>query len=144
MRLSTKSRYGTRAMVEIARLYPNTAVKRKMITEAQMIPDSYLENILVSLKESGLVLTIRGAKGGYQLAKPPEEITVLMIVEALEGPIKPVPCIDTEYHCRIRENCSTAPVWEEMYSAVKDVLKGYTLSDLTKGKTPDTYHDFMI
>ncbi|MDA3833787.1 MAG: Rrf2 family transcriptional regulator, partial [Spirochaetales bacterium] len=72
MRLSTKGRYGTRAIIEIAKKYGKQSVKRRDIVDAQNVPDSYIENILVSLKAAGLVRTIRGANGGYQLAKSPE------------------------------------------------------------------------
>jgi len=144
MKLSTKSRYGTRAMIEIARHYGGEPVKRRAITEIQRIPDSYLENILTSLKESGLILTIRGARGGYHLAKPPEDVTVLDVVEALQGPVRPVPCVDDVFICAIRQNCTIQHVWEEMYQAMQNVLAGYTLKELTETDAVQLHQDFMI
>lgn len=144
MKLSTKSRYGTRAMTEIARGWPDRPVTRREIAELQRIPDSYLENILVSLKESGLVTTIRGARGGYRLAQPPEEITVLMIVEALQGPIIPVPCTDPRYSCESSASCRTASVWSRMYHAIQEVLEKHSLSDLIREETQEEFIDFII
>ncbi len=131
-------------MAEIARFFPNEPVKRKYITETQGIPDSYLENILVSLKEGGLVVTVRGARGGYQLSKPPEEITVLQIVEALEGPINLVPCVNSSFDCTLKAGCTTTQVWKNMYESMKEVLESYTLKDLVCEKAESANHDFMI
>ncbi len=144
MKLSTKSRYGTRAMAEIAKRYQSEPIKRKEITETQFIPDSYLENILVSLKESGLIRTIRGARGGYQLSRSPGEITILQIVESLEGPLRPVPCVDPAYVCKLQSSCVTQSIWEEMYQSMRKVLKQYTLEDLISRSSAASYQDFMI
>lgn len=139
MRLSTKSRYGTRAIIEIARYYRKPPIKRKEITAKQLIPDSYLENILVTLKAAGLITTIRGANGGYQLAKAPDEITVFEVVQALEGCITPVPCIDSG-ECNLFGICITRSIWSEMYQAMEQVLTSYTLKDvLEKEQERDTF-----
>lgn len=131
MRLSTKGRYGTRAVLEIAKEYGNKPVKRKDIVTAQRVPDSYIENILVSLKAAGLVRTIRGANGGYQLARDPQLITILDVVEALEGNLAPVYCLDEERDiCDMKDGCPTRDIWLEMYRAMQQVLKKYTLKDI--------------
>lgn len=127
MRLSTKSRYGTRAMVEIARSFPGTQVTRREIAERQQIPDSYLENILASLREGGLITTARGAGGGCRLSRHPGKISVLDIVEVLDGPIIPVPCIDDSRSCAREHRCSTRHIWDELHRAVIDVLGRNTL-----------------
>ncbi|MGM0432414.1 MAG: RrF2 family transcriptional regulator [Spirochaetota bacterium] len=131
MRLSTKGRYGTRAIIEIAKEYGRRPVKRKDIVDAQQVPESYIENILVALKAAGLVRTSRGARGGYQLARDPELITVLDVVEALEGTLVPVYCLEDDEEPCVREaGCPTREIWMEMYRAVRRVLEKYTLKDI--------------
>ncbi len=144
MKLSTKSRYGTRAIAEIARWYPHRAVKRKQIAGSQQISDSYLENILISLKANGLIYTLRGAHGGYQLTRPPEEITVLEVVEALEGPLAPVPCVVPTYTCKLDNSCLSKSIWKEMYEGIRSVLSRYTLRDLARQNNDELFQDFMI
>ncbi len=131
MKLSTKSRYGARAILEIAKTHKNRPIKRKEIVEAQHIPDSYLENILVTLKAAGLINTIRGAQGGYTLTRNPEEITLFDVVQALEGTIYPVPCIESG-NCDLAEICTTKGVWGEMYEAIHSVLSKYTLQKIVE------------
>ncbi len=146
MRLSTKGRYGTRAILEIAKHFGETPIKRKEIVLIQKIPDSYLENILITLKAAGLIQTIRGAHGGYQLTRAPATITVLQVVEALEGTIVPVYCIDTqESNCPRSGSCTTQPIWNELYQAMREVLNKYTLEDLlTKEREAERIIDYVI
>ncbi len=146
MRLSTKGRYGTRAILEIAKHYGEKPIKRKEIVLIQKIPDSYLENILITLKAAGLILTIRGAHGGYQLTREPSSITVLQVVEALEGTIVPVHCIETQdSNCSRSGVCTTQPIWHELYQAMREVLNKYTLEDLlTKEKEAEGIVDYVI
>ncbi|MCF7942462.1 MAG: Rrf2 family transcriptional regulator [Spirochaetia bacterium] len=133
MHLSTKGRYGTRAIIEIAKNYGQKPIKRKEIVEAQQVPDSYIENILITLKTAGLIQTIRGAHGGYRLAKAPSEITILEVVEALEGSIMPIPCLEeSSGYCGSVDTCATRPIWHEMYLAMREVLIKYTLEDIIR------------
>ena len=146
MRLSTKGRYGTRAILEIAKRYGKAPIKRKEIVETQQVPDSYIENILITLKAAGLIRTIRGAHGGYQLTRHPSTITVLQVVEALEGTIVPVYCVDTnEANCPKNGICATQPVWNELYQAIREVLEKYTLEDLIlKEENSEFMADYVI
>ncbi len=129
MQLTTKARYGTRAVLEIAKAYGTGSLKRREIASDQSIPDSYLENILVTLKAAGLIRTARGANGGYRLARRPQEITLLEVVTALEGHITPVPCLETGA-CTLIDECMIRTVWSQMYQAMETVLAGYTLQDI--------------
>lgn len=144
MQLSTKSRYGTRAAIEIARSYGIRPVKRREIVETQEVADSYLENILVALRSAGLIQAIRGAKGGYQLTRPPKEITVFDVVSALENTIAPLSCLDTGDSCERSSRCLTRPIWTEMYDAMKDVLSSYTLQDIIDKERDAVGSDYVI
>ena len=143
MRLSTKSRYGTRAILEIAKSYGKAPIKRKEIVSEQKIPDSYLENILITLKAAGFIRTLRGANGGYQLTRDPKLITILEITNTLEGHMTPVPCLDTD-NCDLLNECASRSVWSEMYQAMEKVLRSYTLQDIIEKNNKTDVIDFSI
>lgn len=145
MRLSTKGRYGTRAILEIAKAYGKNPVKRREIVESQQVPDSYIENILVALKAAGLIGTIRGANGGYELSRAPEKITVLEVIEALEGTIAPVYCLEeSSKECDRIDHCTTREIWDEMYQAMRNVLLSYTLADIIRKEEQNPLPDYSI
>ncbi len=130
MRLSTKVRYATRAMLDLAIHYGNSPVLLKDIARRQEISLKYLDRIFSSLKAAGLVKAFRGAKGGYVLSRGPSEVKVNQIVEALEGPFELVGCIDNKNFCRRVDFCVTHDIWYELGKAMEGVLKATTLEDL--------------
>lgn len=130
MKLSTKYRYGSRAILEIAKNYGNGPIKRKTLVEILDIPDSYLENILVSMKNGGIITTIRGANGGYQLAKSPKDYTIYDVIKAMGGGEAPVKCLDDPTSCNKVDSCATRVVWKKMKEAMDTVLKEFTLQEL--------------
>ncbi len=132
MKLSTRSRYGTRAMLELALLYGTGPVFLKDIACKQDIPLSYLENLMSALRTSGLVVTMRGMHGGYYLARPPSEIDLSQVVSALEGSMTPVDCVNDEKRCSRAVLCVARDVWAEVKLAIEGVLKSITLEDLAK------------
>lgn len=138
MKISTKSRYGTRAVLEIALNRSGDKLTRKQISKNQEIPSSYLENILISLKTKGIIRTIRGPKGGYELAKEPEEITIFEIVNILEGPSDSIPCLDDSNTCTRSSICVTTDVWRRLQDVQKDLLSEITIKDLVE-QTQELY-----
>lgn len=130
MKISTKCRYGIRALIEIARNGNASPTKRRDISSLQSIPNSYLENILISLKNNNILTSIRGAGGGFMLRRPPEEITLLDIFEALQGQLNILDCIDDPSSCERSDDCLVRPVWQEMQQAQKEVLQKKTIKDL--------------
>lgn len=147
MKLSTKCRYGARAMVEIARNHAEgLSTKRKDITANQGIPSSYLENILIDLRDKGLVSTERGPKGGFRLTRPPEEISMYEVIHALRGSdMNPVECLEDHYECDNKDTCITRQVWVAMQKAQEEVLRRITLRTLilSDGKGLDKL-DYVI
>lgn len=144
MKLSTKCRYGARAIVEIAKNDHNGPVKRKDIVKNQEISDSYLENILITLKNGGIINAIRGANGGYKLHKPASEITLLEVVNILEGSMAPVECIDSPAVCKRTEICSTRGVWRQLKLAKEDVLRNVTIQQLVENEKKSYLPDYSI
>ena len=130
MKLSTRCRYGTRAMIEIAHRCKNGPAKRKDIATTQKISSYYLENILITLKSHKLIRTIRGAHGGFTLEKSPEQITMFEIVTALEGSVAPVHCIDDAKSCNRATACPARKFWEKLQNVQVKLLKSTTLQSL--------------
>jgi Rrf2 family cysteine metabolism transcriptional repressor len=128
--LSTKIRYGTRAMLDLAIHYGNGPILLKDIAMRQEISLKYLDRILVALKAAGLVKSWRGAKGGYTLNRPPADITVMEIVLALEGPLQLVGCVGAKGFCKRVNECAMHDIWYELGAAMEGVLKTTTLEDL--------------
>ncbi len=137
MKLSTKGRYGLRAMIDLA-LNSETAdaVCIQSIAERQHISESYLEQLVRKLRTAGLVNSVRGAGGGYQLARPASEISVGDVLRACEGSIEAVSCGggaasgDTASSCDQAEKCVTRIVWTRVNAAIEDAVDGITLDQL--------------
>ena len=144
MKLSTKGRYGTRAMLDLAIHYGEGPILLKDIAKRQQISERYLEQLALSLKAGGLLKSVRGAKGGFILAKPPVEIKLINIVQTLEGIICPVACVDDPDSCSRVDQCATRDIWGELGQAIIQVLDSKTLSDLvSQQKEKDQTHKAM-
>jgi Rrf2 family protein len=135
MRLSTKGRYGVRALVDIALNSDGGPVLLKDIARRQEISAQYLEHLVAPLIRAGILRSIRGAKGGIALAKAPEEIRLSRVIEVLEGSVAPVECVDNAALCGRSEQCVTRDVWGEIKAAVMGVLDSLTLKDLMDRQT---------
>jgi len=130
MKLSTRTRYGTRALAELAGAWPESSVSVRDMATSQQLSVKYLENILVPLKAAGLVTAARGVKGGYKLSKTPGKIKLSDIFRALEGSTAPVACVDEPGSCPLRKDCPTRETWCRIGQAIQEVLDGTTLADI--------------
>ena len=136
MKLSTRSRYGTRMMLDMAQHYDEGPIQIGDIAKRQDISVKYLEQLIIPLKKANYVKSVRGPKGGHMLAKSPEEVTVGEIVEVLEGEINLARCIESPEICDRSDTCLTRGVWEEATRAMYDKLNSITLSKMIRtGKT---------
>lgn len=147
MKLSTKGRYGLRAMVDIAQQQENGPVAIHTIAQRQNLSSRYLEQLLIPLKQAGLVKSLRGAQGGYVLGKSSEKISVGDIIRVLEGPIAPVDCVNqlNPDECRRAEHCVTRKVWTRLRDTMTEVLDSYTLQDLAReSEATDTMVPVLI
>lgn len=132
MKISTRGRYGLRALLELALNSAKGPVPLKNIARSQGISAKYLEQLFISLKGAGLVKSVRGALGGYMLAKQPSEINLYDILSVLEGDLNLVDCLGNPQICQRRDQCATRPIWEEMNLKVKKYLCGITLAELVE------------
>lgn len=130
MKLSTRTRYGLRAMVELASQHTTKPVMVRKIAERQAISKKYLDIIFTTLKLAGLVRAIRGAAGGFLLTRPAEEIRISEIVEALEGTLSPVECCSSPQVCDRADICAARDLWVELETAIRNTLESLTLADL--------------
>lgn len=131
MKLSTKGRYGVKAMFELALHFGEEPVSIKTIAEKQGISDYYLEQLFSGLRKAKLVKSIRGAQGGYVLSRPPKDITVADILNVLEGPIEISECIDDEEaSCKRANYCATRLLWQKISDSVNQVVNSITLQDM--------------
>ena len=144
MLFSTKAEYGVRLMVELGRRGDETPVALASVAEAETLPLSYLEHLVAKLRDAGLVSSTRGAHGGYRLARPGVDITMLEVVEALEGPVAPMDCFHTDREGRVLcshesdgdRACATKMLWTRVHGGVTKALAGTTLDELVTFSTP--------
>jgi len=131
MKLSTKGRYGVKAMFELALHYGSEPLSIKAIAERQVISEYYLEQLFGTLRKAGLITSSRGAMGGYVLSREPQKISVADILNVLEGPIEISDCItQDEMNCSNVNYCATRLLWIKISSSVNDVINSVTLLDM--------------
>ena len=145
MRITTKTRYGMRAMLDLALNDEQWPLSSRLISEHQEVSVKYLELVMSLLRNAGLVRSLRGAQGGHELARPAEEITLREIFDALEGHGGLVECTFSPERCTRSDHCVTQEVWAGMYGAAMKVLEATTLQQLSErssekqGLTADMY-----
>ena len=132
MKLSTKGRYGLRALIDLELYSDQEAVSIQSISTRQHISDSYLEQLMRKLKKEGLVCSIRGAQGGYRLARPAEKISVGDVLRALEGSIEAVSCGEGNEHCQGEDLCVARYVWQEINKSIQETVDSIMLSQLVE------------
>lgn len=135
MKLSTRGRYGLRAVIDLAVHENDEAIALSQIAERQGISMNYLEQLIPKLRKVGIVKGIRGAQGGYVLSKPAHEISVGDILRALEGDLNPVECVEvmgTDTTCTNSDTCVTKNVWKRISDSINDAVDGIMLSELVE------------
>lgn len=132
MKLSSKGRYGIHAMYDLAQCSQAGPQPLKAIAQRQDVPEAYLEQLMAPLRRAGLVKAVRGAQGGYLLARPPGQITVGQVLRALEGDMKLADCLLEEDACDKACVCPTRLVWQKLRDGMNQIADGITLEDMLK------------
>jgi Rrf2 family protein len=134
MNISSRTEYGLRALIEIARNRKGSPVSRSLIAKRQKIPLAFLTQVLQALVNGKIIISTRGPRGGYLLAKPANQTTLLEVVNILQGPITPRHCVDSKLaeNCSLVANCNLIGVWAKLRDAGEEVLKNVSLSDISK------------
>ena len=131
MKISTKGKYGLRAMIDLAQYSEQETVSISSIAQRQKISESYLEQLVAKLKKAGLVVSIRGAAGGYRLARPASDISVGDVLRALEGDVRAVICTaQTEEGCEGEELCVTKYVWQRINESIEKTVDEMMIDQL--------------
>ena len=132
MKVSAKEQYGLRAMAELAKAYGQGPVPLSEIAQIQDVSLAYLEQVVPALRDAGLLNSTRGAKGGYELARPPDQITVGEVLRALDGDLLPVRCVEGEGRepCDRTDECAARAVWQTVHRQLRRTLDGMVLADL--------------
>lgn len=132
MKISTKGRYGLRILADIA-LHQNGAPRLiREIAESQKLSQKYVSRIIISLRKGGFLESIRGAHGGYRLARPASEINLLEVFEATEGKVCIIGCAECPQKCARADACAARPVWKLLNENIKKTLSGITLEEAAK------------
>ncbi len=132
MKLSTRAQYGTRALLDLAIHGGNGPVPVRDIARRQQISATYLEHLVTPLIAAGIIRSVRGARGGIWLNRPPRQIKLNEVVQLLEGSIAPVECVSDPEYCSRSGFCVTRDVWSELGKAMNGVLESITLQDLVE------------
>jgi len=125
MRLSTKGEYASRAMLELSLRYGEGPLHIKDISQAQHIPERFLEQILLLLKRAGYLKSRKGRQGGYSLAKPPSDISVAEVIRVMDGPLAPIDCVSVMAHetCPMEDSCGLRWLWKEVRDSVAHIME---------------------
>jgi Rrf2 family transcriptional regulator, cysteine metabolism repressor len=137
MKVSTRGEYGMRAMVSLARDYGSGPLPLTSIAQESSVPAAYLEQLMGALRRAGLVTSTRGAHGGYQLSRPPEDIRVGEVYRVLEGPVAPMECVsevESDDMCPLIDGCATRVVWLKVRDNIVEALDSTTLADLINAR----------
>lgn len=147
MKVSTRGEYGMRAMVSLARQYGKGPCSLSVVAQDSAVPAAYLEQLMGVLRRSGLVASTRGAHGGYQLSRAPQEIRVGDVYRVLEGPVAPMECVsevESEDLCPLLDGCATRVVWLKVRDNIVEALDSTTLQDLIAQSRPRRVRDADI
>lgn len=145
MKISTKGRYAVRLMYDLAMYYTGDWIALKDISRRQNISVKYLEQIVRQLSVCGFLKSLRGPKGGYQLARDPKDYTIYEILQITEGSLQPVACLDDPVNqCELYQECPTIEMWEGLGKLIYDYLNNITLADVVNKARIRGGNDFVI
>jgi Rrf2 family protein len=144
MKLSTRTRYAVRAMIELAQNEANRPLQLKIIAKRQDISVKYLEQLMAILRSAGLIRSVRGSKGGYVLARPPNQVRLSDILHCLEGPVTTVECVEDSNYCVRAAECAARQIWTKVQQAIEEVLQSITLQDVVEIARGEKQLDYQI
>lgn len=130
MKISTKGRYGLRILLDLAIHDSGSPRLIRDIAQSQQISEKYISRLIIALRKGGMVRSIRGARGGFRLKKELKEITLLDVVEAMEGPLAIVDCVRAPAKCCRIESCPTRSIWNDINTGIRDNMRQVTLQDI--------------
>lgn len=142
MKISTKGRYGLRIMLDLAQNDGDTPRMIADICKTQGLSPKYVGRLILKLRNAGMIASVRGAKGGYKIKRMPKHITLLEIIETMEGPLSIVDCVACPKKCKRAEGCAAREIWEELNEKIRKDLESMTLQDVLNRENSSA--DFCI
>ena len=130
MKISTKGRYGLRILIDLATHDPVKPRLIRDIAQSQQISEKYISRLVIDLRRAKLIRSVRGVNGGFHLARNPEEITLLEILETMEGPISVVDCVRSPEKCKRQALCPARDIWTELNDGIRQLTRRITLDDI--------------
>ena len=130
MKISTKGRYGLRILIDLATHDPVKPRLLRDIAQSQQISEKYISRLVLDLRRAKLIRSVRGVNGGFHLMKPPEKITLLEIMETMEGPVSVVECVHSPAKCNRNELCPTRDIWVQLNDGIRELTAKITLDDI--------------
>lgn len=144
MKLTMKGDYGLRAMLDLAMYYGQGPIESADIAGRQFVPEQYLDQILMVLRKEGLIESVRGPRGGHMLARPPAQITMAQVMQALEGYAPPMKCLPHPESCELSPGCALRGVWQQIDDMTQQILSATTIEELAQrhhsGNTETMYY----
>jgi Rrf2 family protein len=144
MKLSTRTRYAVRALIELGQNGNNKPLQLKIIADRQEISVKYLEQLMAVLRSAGFVRSIRGSKGGYLLARNPNQIRMNEVMHRLEGTVSTVECVEDEGSCSRSADCAARYLWMQVERSIEKILQSITLQDLIEKANEEKKLDYQI
>ena len=130
MKISTKGRYGLRILIDLAMHDPGKPRMLKDIAQSQQISEKYISRLVIDLRRAKLVRSVRGVNGGFHLAKRPDEITLLEVLETMEGPLSVVECVRSPEKCKRQTLCPARNIWTQLNDGIRELTRNITLDDI--------------
>lgn len=130
MKISTKGRYGLRILMDLAIHQSEKPRLIRDIAKSQQISEKYISRLVIALRKAGLIRSVRGVNGGFYLAKKPEDITLLNVIEVMEGPLSIVDCVAAPKRCALHENCAPREIWSKLNDDIRGLMREITLADV--------------
>jgi Rrf2 family protein len=145
MKISTKGRYGLRILIDLANHDNGKPRLIRDIAQAQQISEKYISRLVIALRRAGLIRSVRGVNGGFHLAKTPEEITLLEVLEVMEGPVAIVECV-AAVKCDRRSRCGVRSIWQQLNDNIRTMMSGITLAEILKAcaAQDNDFEDYCI
>jgi len=144
MKLTTKTRYSLRILIQLASSYNKAPIKGKGISSKQNISEPYLEQIMITLKSVDFIRTVRGCNGGYVLNRAPENISVLDIIEVFEGKIEFADCLENSSSCILFSRCPATNIWKHLSDTLKNEAKEITLQTIVDNMNESNIQEYVI
>jgi Rrf2 family protein len=130
MKISTKGRYGLRILMDLAIHQSDKPRLIRDIAKSQQISEKYISRLVIALRKAGMIRSVRGVNGGFHLAMKPEDITLLDVIEVMEGPLSIVDCVSKPKQCGMSANCAPREIWCKLNSEIRDLMRQTTLADI--------------